>query len=314
MKAYYSIKYGGAESSRFGDYPDPVPGAGQILVEVKAVSINPVDFKVRNGSIRFLTGFKFPRIMGTDFSGVVRTAGKDAMRFKPGDRVYGMTSVIFRKQGALAQLIAVDQSSLFMMPSEMSFEIAASFPVAALTALNGLRLCRAGEGSDILINGGTGGVGHFAIQIARARGAHVTVTCNPKNEALALSLGARATMGYSRESFRAAGRKFDIIFDAYGHMNFRDINLLLKRGGRYATTMPDPLVMLLAIHAKILFGKNITISNLRSEPADIEYIERLFREGKLIPVIENYYTLDRAGDAFNLAEHGKPRGKIIVRI
>jgi NADPH:quinone reductase-like Zn-dependent oxidoreductase len=284
-------------------------------VEVKAVSINPVDFKVRNGSLKFLTGSKFPRIFGTDFSGIVKETGRDVKQFKPGDRVYGMTSVFSRKQkGALAQLVAVDQKRVFSMPSDFSFEAAASLPVAALTALNGLRMCRVAKDTDLLINGGTGGVGHFATQIAKARGAKVTVTCSAKNEALARELGADNVMGYDPAALSAVTKKFDVIFDAYGLMKYSDIFRLLRRGGSYATTMPFPRFYFYYLPVRIVFDRKLMVSNLRAKPEDIAEMERLFRDGSLKPVIENYFTLEKAGQAFDLAEHGKPRGKIIVRI
>lgn len=314
MKAYYSNAYGGAESSVYGDYPDPVAGKTQLLVEVRAVSINPVDFKVKRGDIKLLTGSKFPRIFGSDFSGIVREAGREVHSFKPGDRVYGVTPVIFGSQGALAQLLAVDQKKARLMPSEMSFEEAASLPIAALTALNGLRRIGVKAGTNVLIFGGTGGVGHFAIQIAKAKGAVVTAACSPDNTELARSLGADETMGYRREDVYASSKKFDAILDAWGHMEYEFICRLLRKGGIYATTMVKPLLPVTSFFSRLLYGKKMTSSNLRSRPEDLDEMERLFLEKKLYPVIENYFTLETAGDAFHLAEHGKLRGKIIVRV
>lgn len=314
MKAYYSNAYGGAESSVYGDYPDPVAGSNQLLVEVRAVSINPVDFKVKRGDIKLLTGSRFPRIFGSDFSGIVRETGKDVKSFRPGDRVYGVTPVIFGSQGALAQLLAVDHKKARLMPAAMSFEEAASLPIAALTAMNGLRRIGVKEGTSVLIFGATGGVGHFAIQIAKAKGAVVTAACSPENAELARSLGADETMGYKREDVYAAGRQFDTILDAWGHMEYEFICRLLRRGGVYATTMVKPFLPVTSLFTRLLYGKKLTSSNLRSKPEDLDEMERLFLEGKLRPVIENYFTLETAVDAFNLAEHGKLRGKIIVRV
>lgn len=314
MKAFYSLSYGGAEASAYGDYPDPVAGIEQLLVEVKAVSINPVDFKAKRGDIKFITGSKFPRIFGSDFAGIVRETGSGVTLFKRGDRVYGVTPVIFKKSGALAQLLAVDQKYARKIPDEMSIDEAAAMPIAALTALNGLRRCGVTTGSQVLINGGTGGVGHFAIQIARAKGAVVTATCSTGNAELAKKLGAAETIGYSRAELAKTDSRFDAILDAYGKMHYKDISRLLKRGGTYATTMIKPLLFVTALYTQLIHGKRLTSSNLRSLPEDMEEMESLFRDKKLYPVIENYFNLDKAGDAFELAEHGKPRGKIIVRI
>jgi NADPH:quinone reductase-like Zn-dependent oxidoreductase len=314
MKAYYSTAYGGPEVSQYGDFPDPSAGNGQLLVEVKAVSINPVDYKVKQGIAKLMSGSKFPRVFGSDFAGVVKATGNGVTKFNPGDRVYGATPVIWGKPGALAQLLAVDQKFARVIPGQISFEEAASLPIAALTALNGLRRCGVTEGKEVLINGGTGGVGHFAVQIAKAKGAIVTATCSQGNAELARKLGADETMGYSREELAKSNKKFDAILDTYGKMDFEDVCRLLKRGGIYATTQIKPFLFFSSLLAQLVYGKKLTSSNLRSKPEDMEEMERLFLDKKLYPVIEHYFTLDHSAEAFELAEHGKPRGKIIIRI
>ncbi len=314
MKAYYSTAYGGPEVSQYGDFPDPSAGDGQLLVEVRAVSINPVDYKVKRGIAKFMSGSRFPRIFGSDYAGVVKSTGKGVTQFKPGDRVYGATPVIWGKPGALAQLLAVDQKFARAIPEGISFEDAASLPIAALTALNGLRRCGITDGNDVLINGGTGGVGHFAIQIARAKGAHVTATCRQVNAGLARKLGADETMGYSKDDLAKCEKKFDAILDAYGKMDLGDACRLLKRGGIYATTQIKPFLFFSSLLVQLVYSKRLTSSNMRSRPEDMEEMEKLFIDKKLYPVIEHYFTLDQSSEAFELAEHGKPRGKIIIRI
>jgi NADPH:quinone reductase-like Zn-dependent oxidoreductase len=314
MKAYYSTAYGGPEVSHYGDFPDPSAAAGQLLIEVKAVSLNPVDYKVKKGVARFLTSAKFPRIFGSDFAGVVRETGSGVTQFRPGDRVYGASPVIWGKAGALAQLLAVDEKFARAIPEGMSFEYAASLPIAALTALNGLRKTGVKKGSHVLVNGATGGVGHFAIQIARAKGAVVTGTCNPANAELAIKLGADETMGYSKEDLSGTEKRFDAILDAYGHMKSGDAIRLLKKHGIYATTMINPFLFITSFVSTLLYGKRLTSSNLRSLPEDMDEMERLFAEKKLVPLIENYFTLEHTAEAFEMVENGKPRGKVIVRI
>ena len=314
MKAYYSTAYGGPEVSQYGDFPDPSARDGQLLVEVRAVSINPVDYKVKRGIAKFMTGSRFPRIFGSDYAGVVKSIGKGVTQFKPDDRVYGATPVIWGKPGALAQLLAVDQKFARAIPEGISFEAAASLPIAALTALNGLRRCGITDGNDVLINGGTGGVGHFAIQIARAKGAHVTATCRQVNAGLARKLGADETIGYSKDDLAKCEKKFDAILDAYGKMDLGDVCRLLKRGGIYATTQIKPFLFFSSLLVQLVYSKKLTSSNMRSRPEDMEEMEKLFIDKKLYPVIEHYFTLDQSSEAFELAEHGKPRGKIIIRI
>jgi len=314
MKAFYSTSYGGAEASRYGDFPDPSVADSQVLIEVKAVSVNPVDYKVKNGSLKFISGSKFPRILGSDFAGVVKEAGSGVTKFKAGDRVSGVASVIFGKPGALGQLMSINQKSIWTIPAEMSFEEAASLPVGALTALNGLRKCGVVAGTEVLINGATGGVGHFAIQIAKAKGAIVTASCTYANAELALKLGADKIIGYSKADLARKELKFDAILDAWGHMEIKDVYRLLKRGGTYASPMLNPVASIFLAFSKLINGKTLTSSNMRARPEDVEEIQKLFHEKKLIPVIENYFTLETAAEAFNLAEHGRPRGKIIIRI
>ena len=314
MKAYYSIAYGGSEASLYGDLPDPSAVAGQVLIEVKAVSINPVDWKIKQGVARLVTGFRFPRIFGADFAGIIRETGEGVTAFRPGDRVYGSRSAVFNRFGALAELRAVGQQYVRPIPAGMSFEEAASLPVAGLTALNGLRLCGVGTGTRVLINGGTGGVGHFAVQIARARGAVITATCSEANRELARTLGADEVMGYDRDAIAACSMTFDAIMDAYGKMSSRVVRKLLKRGGTYASTLFIPPPYLSIFIARLIHGRRLVSANMRSRPEDWQELEDLYVTGKLKPLIENVFPLERAAEAFDLAEKGRPRGKIIVSV
>jgi NADPH:quinone reductase-like Zn-dependent oxidoreductase len=314
MKAFYSTAFGGSETSFYGDLPDPSAGKDQLLVEVKAVSVNPADYKIRRGYLKFLTGSEFPKILGSDFAGIVKEIGNGVRDFERGELVYGMTPVISGKQGAMAELLAVNHKNARQIPESMSFEEAAALPGAALTALNGIRNCKITHGKQILINGATGGVGHFAIQIAKAKGAIVTAACSPANAELAQKLGADDTIGYSKDNLKKAAGKFDAILDAYGKMDYEDICRLLKRRGVYATTITKPYMFLSDFLVSVLFGKKLTSSNLRSTPDDYKEMESLFQNRKLLPVIENYFTLDKAEEAFKLAEFGKHRGKIIIKI
>ncbi len=314
MKAYYSNAYGGSEASVYGYLPDPSAGLGQVLVEVKAVSINPVDWKIKQGVARLVTGFRFPRVFGADFAGIIRDTGEGVNAFKKGQRVYGSKSIVFDRHGALAELRAVDQEHIRLIPGKMSFEEAASLPVAALTALNGLRICGVSAGTKVLINGGTGGVGHFATQIARARGAQVTATCSESNRELARSLGADEVMGYSREELAACTVEFDAIMDAYGKMSTLMVRKLLKRGGTYASTLFIPPPYLSIFIARLIHGRRLASANMRSRPEDWQELEDLYATGKLKPLIENVFPLERAAEAFDFAEKGRPRGKIIVSV
>ncbi len=314
MKAYYSKAYGNSEASAFGELPDPVAGPGQVLVEIKAVSINPVDWKIRRGDAKVVTGFRFPRIFGADFAGVVRETGPGVTAFTKGQRVYGSKSILLDRGGALAELRAVEENRVRLIPEGMSFNDAASLPIAALTALNGLRKCEVGKDTEVLINGGTGGVGHFAVQIARARGARVTATCSRANANLALNLGADVTIDHSTGEIWSSERKFDAILDAHGHMKAWRVHRLLKPGGAYASTLFIPPPYLAIAVTRALHGKKLMSANMRAHDEDWREIERLYAEGSLRPDIENMFPLERASEAFDLAMRGGFRGKIIVTV
>jgi NADPH:quinone reductase-like Zn-dependent oxidoreductase len=314
MKAYYSTAYGASGVSVYGELSDPVAGRRQLLVEIKAVSISPVDWKIRRGDARFITGFRFPRIFGADFAGIVRETGSGVTAFTKGQRVYGSRSILFDRRGALAELRAVDEDDVRLIPDGMSFNEAASLPIAGLTALNGLRKCGVGKGTEVLVNGGTGGVGHFAVQIARAMGARVTVTCSQANAELALRLGADEAIGYSTGEVFTSGRKFDSIFDAHGHMKVWQASRLLKRNGTYASTLFIPPPYLAIVVIRVLFNKKLVSANMRSHDGDKRELERLYAEGHLRPVTENIFPLEQASDAFDLAMRGGFRGKIIVTV
>jgi len=315
MKAYYSTRYGGPEYAFYGELPDIIAKPGEFLVEIKAASINPVDYKIMSGVVRFISGTKFPKIFGTDFAGIIKEIPDGVSGFKTGDRVYGSATIITGRPGALAELLSVKPERLRKIPLEMSFEEAASLPVAALTALNGLRRCGVKAGSRVLINGATGGVGHFAVQIAKAKGAHITATCSGSNEELAIKLGAYVVKGYGEDDLSGERNCFDAILDAYGKMGHTDICRLLRKRGVYASTLFfNPLSFIASGIIKVIYGKKLTSANMRAKPEDYEELEILFRDKKLTPLIENIIPLSKCGDAFYHAEYGKPRGKVIVTV
>jgi NADPH:quinone reductase-like Zn-dependent oxidoreductase len=314
MKAYYKLSFKKSETSIYGDLPDPVANKNQVLIEVKAVSINPVDYKINNMDTRFMPGAKLPKIVGSDFAGIVRKPAEGESKFKVGDRVYGAVPIFFGKPGSMAELLVIESENARHIPDGMSFQEAASFPVAALTALNGLRRCRITAGCNLLINGATGGVGHFAVQIAKAKGAVITASCSEKNSNLAMQLGADKVTGYRREDVANKSGVYDAILDAWGQMKFKDIFRLLKKEGTYASPLFLIAPAFLTNIVWLFSRKNITSMNMRKRAEDYDEIEKLFSEKKLKPVIENVFTLEKAADAFAFAEKGRPRGKVIITL
>jgi NADPH:quinone reductase-like Zn-dependent oxidoreductase len=177
-----------------------------------------------------------------------------------------------------------------------------------------MRKCGARAGSSILINGATGGVGHFAIQIAKAKGAHVTATCSNQNTELAKTLGADVVAGYSKKDLSENLNKYDAIFDAYGKMDYSNVCRLLKKGGIYASPLFFFPSQISAFFVRLVFNKTLTSANMRGLPEDYAELGRLLTEKKLKPLIEKTFKLSETGAAFEFAEKGKPRGKVIITI
>jgi len=312
MKAFFITSYGGPEVMRYGDLPDPSTVRGEVLVAVKAASLNPLDFKIRRGDFRIVTGSRFPKILGSDFAGIVKEVDRGVSGFGPGDAVYGSTLLHLRKQGAHAGFIPVAAGRVHAIPNGISFEEAASLPVAALTALNGLRLCGDLAGRTVLINGATGGVGHFALQIAKVQGALVTAVCSTRNTDLARKLGADTVIDYTSQDVIQARQVFDIVFDAHGGLGFEKASRILTPKGAYATPLPTPNVLVHLLWRKLIGGRRIVAANMRARPEDYAALEMLIRERKVRPVIGAIFPLHEASQAFAALEGGRVRGKIVL--
>lgn len=314
MKAFYMQSYGGPEVMKYGELPDPVPGPGEVRVSVKASSINPVDWKIRTGDLAFVTGRRFPRPLGSDLAGVVEAVGPGVTGFQPGDSVYGGATIFFGKPGAHAEKVVVASKQLRRMPTGLTFQQAASLPVAALTATSGLRQCGDLAGKEVLVNGATGGVGHFALQVAKARGARVTAVCSGRNAELARSLGADEVIDYTQQDFTRSGRQYDVIYDAFGMLGLAKAAPAMKPRSSYATTLPGPRVFFQLAWTRLVGGRRVVLSNMRDKPEDYAELEDLLARGAVKPVIENVFPLERAAEAFATSEAGKVRGKVVLTV
>jgi len=313
MRAFFAAAYGGPEVMRLGERPDPEPRAGQVLVAVRAASVNPVDAKVRSGAMRVLSG-RPPKILGTDFAGTVAAVGPGFTGLEVGRAVVGTTRMMLGAQGSHAERVVVPAKQLAPMPPGLSFEEAASLPVAALTALNGLRRCGDLAGKAVLVRGATGGVGHFAVQIARARGARVTAACSGRNTERARALGADEVLDYQQEDFLLGGQRWDAIFDAHGGAGFRAAARALSDRGVYATTLPGPREVLRHLWQRLAGGKQLALANLRDRPEDHAELARLLASGAVKPVVAQIFPLERAGQAFAALEKGGTVGKVVIRV
>jgi NADPH:quinone reductase-like Zn-dependent oxidoreductase len=314
MKTFYATAWGGPEVMRYGDLPDPVSRRGEVRVAVRAASINPVDWKLRQGMARAIPGQALPRPFGTDFAGVVDAVGEGVRGFAPGDRVYGIVVTMFGHFGSHAELVSVPARRLRRIPAGIDFVEAAALPVAALTALNGLRLAGARGGGSVLVNGATGGVGHFAVQLAKARGAEVTAVCSARNASRAGALGASRVLDYRAQDFWQEPERYDFVFDAHATVGYARASKALAPGGAYAATLPTPALMVRSVVSSLLPIGRGYVANMRGEPQDYEELERILASGRVKPIVEHVFPLAEAAKGFALAEAGGVVGKVVLRV
>ncbi|MEB3216032.1 MAG: NAD(P)-dependent alcohol dehydrogenase [Nostocales cyanobacterium 94392] len=310
MKAMVIREYGSADVLRYEEVEAPKIKPSELLVKVHAAGVNPVDWKIRKGMLQIITGNKFPMILGFDLAGVALEVGSQVSNFRVGDEIYGSLGV---PGGAYAQLAAVPQNVAAAKPKNISFEEAAALPVAALTALQSLRdKANIQSGQSVLINGASGGVGIFAVQIAKALGAEVTGVCSSKNIDFVKSLGADFLIDYTQQDFTQNQRQYDIILDAVGKQTFDNCKKVLKSNGVYVTTLPN-LQNIMAIAFTSLFG-NQKAKFILAQPntADLLYLNELIETGKLRVVIDCTYPLQELAAAHTYSESERAKGKIVI--
>ena len=310
MRAAFYEKYGPPEVIQFGPWPEPRFSAKAVLVSVKASALNPLDYRLRQGDLRWIPIVRLPRLLGSDFSGVVTKIGNQVTNFQVGDHVYGMGDQL--RYGTTADYIAVHRNHLAKMPHSLSFEEAASLPLAALTSLQALRdLGKAKSSMKIMINGASGGVGVFAVQMAKAIGMHVIGVCSGKNRELVLSLGANEIIDYTKESLFSTQHRFDIFFDVIANQNPRSTRPLLTKNGTYITTVPTAkfFATLPANFAQKQKRKAILV---RSRKSDLDDISRMISSNQIKPIIHKVYQQEELQEAYRLLESKRTRGKIVI--
>ena len=317
MKAIAIDDYGGVDQLHLRELPDPRLHADEVLVRVRAAGVNPIDWKIRQGKLRFVLRPKFPFIPGVDIAGEVVAAGRDAAEFKTGDPV--VCVVELNQGGGYAELVVSKKFAVALKASSLTFTEAASLPVSGCTALQALRdLGKLSEGSKALILGGAGGVGHFAVQIAKALGATTSATCGPSNIEFVRSLGADRVIDYSRKNFMASLDRYDVIFDAVGKSSFVSCRPLLKPGGTYVTTWPTPSLFfwsgIQSIAGIFRNARRAKVILVRPSGKDLAYLCQLADEGKLRPTVSLTFALDRAAEAHEASEAGHTRGKIVLEV
>jgi NADPH:quinone reductase-like Zn-dependent oxidoreductase len=314
MKAFVSERYGPPQRLRMAEVDKPAPNADEVLVKVLAASVNAADWHVLRGKPLFsraTLGLLRPKhkILGVDIAGRVEAVGGGVTGFQPGDEVYA--NLLDHGYGGFAEYASVPVGVLSSKPASLSFEEAAAVPMAAVTALQGLR--RHGEpqpGQRVLINGATGGVGSFAVQLAKSYGAEVTAVTSTRNLDLVRSLGADHVVDYTTTDFAAGGRRYDLILDTVGNRSVRDLKRALAEGGKAAVTGFTSVAKLLGVSLR--GGKDVAQVSAHVTTGDLELLSELIGAGKLRPQIDRRYRFADIPAAIAYLEHGHARAKVVV--
>ena len=313
MRAAVINEFGPSVSLALRDVPRPVPGAGQLLIEVHASSVNPIDWKIPGGQMAARYGSTFPMILGFDASGVVVEAGAGVTGFAAGDVVFARSDV--GAGGCYADYAVLNVRTVARKPEELSHAEAAAMPLAALTALNGLRdpgQLKAGQ--RVLIIGASGGVGTYAVQIARNMGAQVTAVCSAPNLALARELGAEQVIDYTREPVLVAGANYDVIYDTVGAHDLTVARPALSDSGVYLTLVPVPgIEFFMPGQTRRKSGGGYFLV-WAPTAADLEILAGWVRERRLKSVIDSEFRLDDISAAHARSKTLRARGKIVVRV
>jgi NADPH:quinone reductase and related Zn-dependent oxidoreductases len=332
MKAVIAEQYGGAEVLEIGEVPVPRVGPNGVLVQVHAASVNPVDWKLRQGLLYAVMPVVFPVIWGCDLAGVVTEVGPSVTLFKPGDEVYGMKDGYVGKtyRGTYAEYVVAPEKSLAAKPAALSYEEAAAVPLTALTAWQAMvNQGKLKPGQRVLIHAGAGGVGVMAIQIAKAFGAYVAATGSTRNQDFLRGLGADLAIDYTREKIGRIRPKFDLVLDGIGKSVWAESFRALKAGGRLVTlTLPTPResagklkffataipALAFGIVRGLIGGKRLLFTRVKPRGGELEKVSALIEAGKIRPVVEKIFSLEQIAEAHRLSEAGHVRGKLAIRI
>src|SRR3984957_18502635 len=331
MRAYILRYYGGPEGSLLMDVPAPAPGPRDILVRVGAAGLNPVDFKFRQGKLRAILRPKLPLVLGNELAGEVIAVGSYVKRFRVGDRVFAR--VAKDRAGAFAEQACVDEDDAAHMPRNLDFTAAAAVPLAGLTALQALRdELHVKPGQKVFISGGAGGVGTFAIQIAKWLGAHVTTTASKRGEALVRSLGCDEVIDYTVQDISNEEGRFDAGFDLIGGKTLQQMFEIMKPGTRIVSVaaLPEPQTAIRDLGGRralsVIFwlisygirsrarraGVSYRFLFMHPSGSDLALLAELIEQGKLKAIVDRTYPLAKITDALDYVESGRAKGKVVV--
>jgi NADPH:quinone reductase-like Zn-dependent oxidoreductase len=322
VKAIVYHEYGPPDVLRCEEIEKPTPGDSEVLLRVRAAALNPYDWHFMRGEpygIRLMSGLGKPKNkrLGADVAGVVETVGRSVTQFKPGDAVYGLC------QGAFGEYVCTAESKLVKKPDGMTFEQAASIPIAGLTALQSLRdKGKIQPGQRVLVNGASGGVGTFGVQIAKAFGANVTGVTSTRNVELVRSIGADDVIDYTKQDFTKGTQRFDLILDCVGNHSFSEYCRVLNPGGKIIGAggktdnwMLEPIGRMISTAVQSLFVSQKQVSIFaKMNQADLLATNELLTSGKVTPVIDRRYELDDLPEGMRYLEEGHARGKVVIVI
>ena len=322
MKAVIFTKYGPPDVLQLKEVDKPIPKDNEVLVKVHASSANPLDWHRMRGKpflVRLSDGILKPKVpmLGADIAGRIETIGKNVTEFHPGDEVFGSSGWF----GGFAEYAAVSEKNLLPKPANITFVEAAASPAVAVTALQGLRdNGHIQSGQKVLINGASGGVGTFAVQIAKSFGCEVTGVCSTRNQDMVRSIGADKTIDYTQEDFTKQGQIYDLIYDAVGNRSVFDYKRALKPK---RTCVITGFTSLLRFFQHMIVGPLISIignKKIKTQPVakpnqkDLQFIKELLETGKIKPVIDRSYPLSETAEAIRYLEKRHARGKVIITV
>jgi NADPH:quinone reductase-like Zn-dependent oxidoreductase len=323
MKAIVHRQYGSPDVLELKDVEKPSAADNQLLIRVHAAAANPIDWHYMRGTpyiVRMRLGLGRPKFtrLGLDFAGTVEAVGKNVRRFKAGDEIFGVAD------GAFAEYVTSTEEGLALKPSNMTFEQAASVPVAAITALQGLRdKGQIKPAQKVLINGASGGVGTFAVQIAKSFGAEVTGVCSTRNLEMVRSIGADHVIDYTKEDFTQGVQRYDLIFDTVGNHPLLEYRRVLNpkgifvivggpNDGRWIGPLINPIKAFLI--SPFVSQTFVTVLADANKTDDLNTLRDLMQAGKLTPVLDRQYTLPQVPEAIRYLEAGHARGKVVIRL
>lgn len=308
MKAVRIHQYGGPEVLKFEDAPRPQPAAGELLIRIHAAAVNPVDWKIREGHLKERVAYSLPLILGWDLSGTVEATGPGATRLQKGDDVFTRPDIA--RNGAYAEYIVVRESEVAHKPKSIDHVHAAAIPLAALTAWQALfDAARLSTGQKVLIHAASGGVGSFAVQLARGKGAHVIGTASGRNQSFITELGVNEAIDYGKTRFDEIVHDVDVVFDTIGGDVQQRSWRVLKKGGILISIVSAPSPEEAAKH-----GVRQAYVFVQPNATELAEIVRLVDTGRVKPFVETVLPLSEARKAQELSESGHTRGKIVLKV